>query len=160
MKTLLFAAPPWLKNRFARAAHVRRLGIVADHLESEIGLDAGAHVERARVNERPAAMIALNAPKIDSDQALEFEIGLLAAKVSKQNVFGWNCRIGLKFETPMAVLVLAIKQRIRSARDMTLQNLERGGILSMVESDIHCEKLITRRFGAFAPEALTMEAAL
>ena len=34
------------EDRFARMGHVRRLGIVADHLERKIGLDAGAHVER------------------------------------------------------------------------------------------------------------------
>ena len=143
MKTLLFAAPPWAQDRFARAAHVRRLGIVADHLERKVRLDAGAHVERARVNERPAAMIALNAPKIDGDQALEFEIGLFAAKMPEQHVFGRDRRIGLEFETPMAVLVLAGEQRFRRARDMTLQRLERRRILRMVEGDIHCERLIS-----------------
>ena len=30
----------------------------------------------------------------------------------------------------------------------------------MVEGDIHCERLMTRRLGAFAPEAVTIEAAL
>ena len=75
------------EDRFARAAHVRRVGIVADHLEREIGLDAGAHVERAGVEERPAAVIALDAPEIDGDQALELEIGLLAAKMPEQHIF-------------------------------------------------------------------------
>ena len=115
------------QNCFTRAAHVRRLGIVADHLERKIRLDAGAHVERACVNERPAAMIALNAPKIDGDQALEFEIGLLAAEMPEQHIFGRDCRVGLKLETPMAVLVLTGEQRFRRARDMTLQCLGRRG---------------------------------
>ena len=75
--------PAMGENRFARAAHVRRVGIVADHLEREIGLDAGADVERAGVNERPAAMVALDSPQIDGDQALELEIGLFAAKVPR-----------------------------------------------------------------------------
>src|SRR5271154_2148772 len=62
------------EDGFARAAHVRRLGIVADHLESEIGLDAGADVERAVVEDRPAAVSALDSTEIDGDQALEFEV--------------------------------------------------------------------------------------
>ena len=106
------------EDHFARAAHMRRLGIVADHLESKIGLDAGAHVEWACVNKRPAAMVGLNAPEIDGDQALEFEIGLFAAKVSQQHVFGWDRRIGLELETPMAVLVLTREQRLRRPRNM------------------------------------------
>src|ERR1700733_5687774 len=126
-----------------------------------MGLDAGAHVERPSGDERPAAMIALNAPKIDGDQTLEFEIGLFAAEMPEQNVFGWDRRIGLEFETPMAVVVLSGEQRFRRARDMTLQRLERRRILSMIEGDIHCERLMTRRrLGAFAPEAITIEAAL
>jgi hypothetical protein len=94
---------------------VRRLGIVADHLQPKVRFDAGAHVERACVNERPAAMVALNAPKIDSDQPLEFEIGLFAAEMPEQNVFGRDRRIGLEFETPMAVVVLSSQQRRRRA---------------------------------------------
>ncbi len=149
------------EDGFARTGHVRRLGIVADHLEREIRLDAGAHIERAGVNKRPAAMIALNAPKIDGDQALEFKIGLFAAKMPEQNVFGRDRRIGLEFETPMAVLVLLGEQCFRRARDVALQRLRRRRILSMIEGDIHCERLITRRrLGAPAPEATTIEAAL
>ena len=148
------------ENRFARTAHVRRVGIIANHLQRKVRLDARAHVERACVDERPAAMIALNAPKIDGDQTLEFEIGLFAAKMPEQNIFGWNRGVGLEFETPMAVVVLTRQQRFRRARDVTLQRLERGRLLSMIEGDIHCEKLITRRLGAFAPETITMEAAL
>ena len=68
-------------------------------------------------------MIALNAPKIDGDQALEFEIGLFAAEMPEQHIFGRDRRIGLEFETPMAVLVLTGEQRLRRARDMTLQRL-------------------------------------
>ena len=82
---------------------MRRLGIVTDHFEREIGLDAGAHVERAGVNERPAAMVALNAPKINGNQTLELEIGIFAPKVPQQHVFGRDRRISLEFEAPMAV---------------------------------------------------------
>ena len=149
-----------LESHISRAAHVRCLRIVADHLEGEIGPHAGAHVERACVNERPAAMIALNTPKIDSDQALKVEIGLFAAEMAKEDVFGWDCRIGLEFEAPMTVVVLSSQQRFRRARDMTLQRLRRQRILSMIEGDIHCERLITQRLGASAPDRRTIEAAL
>ena len=72
-------------------------------------------------------MIALNAAKIDGDQALEFEIGLFAAKMPEQHIFGRDRRIGLELETPMTVLVLSGEQRFRRARDMTLQRSSEGG---------------------------------
>ena len=147
------------EDGFARMGHVRRLGIVADHLERKVRLDAGAHVERTCVNERPTAMIALNAAKIDGDQALEFEIGLLAAKMPEQHIFGGDRRIGLELEAPVTVLVLSGEQRFRRARDMTLERVERRRILRMVEGDVHCERLMRRRRGAFAPDR-TIEAAL
>ncbi len=105
-------------------------------------------------------MIALNAPKIDGDQALEFEIGLLAAEMPKQNIFGRDRRIGLEFETPMAVLALTSEQRLRRARDVKLERVRRRRLLSVIESDIHCEKLITRDLGERTPDPTTIEAAL
>ena len=59
------------QDRLAGARHVRRVGRVADHLQREIGLDAGAHVEGAVVEQRPAAVRALDAAQVDSDLALE-----------------------------------------------------------------------------------------
>ena len=49
------------QDGLARAAHVRRVGVVADRLQREIRLDAGGEVERAVVEQRPAAMRALDA---------------------------------------------------------------------------------------------------
>ena len=54
------------EDRLARAAHVRRVDRVADHLQREIGLHAGAHVELAFVEERPAAVRSLDAAEIDA----------------------------------------------------------------------------------------------
>ena len=70
VKTLLSTAPPRAQDRLARARHVRRIDVVADHLQREIGLHAGAHVEGAVVEQRPAAMRALDAAQIDGDLAL------------------------------------------------------------------------------------------
>ena len=57
-------------DRLAGAAHVRRLRLVADHLEREIGFHRRAHVEVAVVEQRPAAMRALDAAQIDGDLRL------------------------------------------------------------------------------------------
>ena len=117
------------QDRLARAGHVRRVDVVADHLQREIGLDAGADVERAGVDERPAAMIALHPAQIDGDQALELEVGRLAAEVPEQDVFGGNGRVRLEFEAPVAVLALRGQQRLRGARNVKLEGLGRRQVL-------------------------------
>ena len=128
---------PMGENGFARMGHVRRLDVVPDHLQREIGFHTCAHVERACVHERPAAMVPLDPPEIDGDQPLEFEIGLFAAKVPQEHVFGRDRRVGLELEAPMAVLVLAREQRIRRARDVPFQGLQRRRDLRWIEGDVH-----------------------
>src|SRR6202021_1589986 len=101
-------------------------------------------------------MIALNAPEIDGDQTLKFEIWFFAAEMPEQNIFGRDRRVGLELETPMAVRVLLGEQRFRRAGDMTLERIRRWRVLRMIEGDIHCEKLMGRRLGASTPEATTI----
>ena len=57
------------QDRRAGARHVRRVGIVADRLQGEIGLHAGGEIERAAMEQRPAAMRALDRAQIDGDLA-------------------------------------------------------------------------------------------
>jgi hypothetical protein len=71
-----FDAAAARQDRLARAPHVRRVDVVADHLEREVGLHAGAHVELARVKQRPAAMRTLDAAQIDADLALQLQRGI------------------------------------------------------------------------------------
>ena len=66
VKTLRSSPRRRAQDRLARAPHVRRVDGVADHLEREIGLHARAHVEGAVVEQRPAAMRALDAAQIDA----------------------------------------------------------------------------------------------
>ncbi len=47
-------------HRLARPHHVWSINGVADHLECEIGLHTGAHVEGAVMDQRPTAMCALD----------------------------------------------------------------------------------------------------
>ena len=132
MKTLLRRCAAMREDRLARAAHVRRVDVVADHLQREIGLDACADVERAGVDERPAAVIALDPAQIDSDQALKLEVGRLAAEVPEQDIFGGNGRVGLEFEAPVAVLSLLGQQRLRGAGNVKLEGLRRLQVLGMI----------------------------
>ena len=66
------------QDRLARAPHVIGIDVVADHLQREVGLHARAHVEFAVMEQRPAAMRALDAAQIDADLALQLEVRRLA----------------------------------------------------------------------------------
>ena len=70
VKTLALRRAAARPDRLARPRHVRRVDVVADHLQREIGLHARADVEGAVMEQRPAAMRALNAAQIDRDLAL------------------------------------------------------------------------------------------
>ena len=57
------------------AGHVRRVWRIADHLQREVGLHAAADIEVAVRKERPAAVLALRAAKIDGDFLFQPESG-------------------------------------------------------------------------------------
>ena len=100
---------PARQNRLAGAHHVRRVDRLADHLQREVRLHARAHVELAVLEQRPAAMFALDATQIGGDLAFEFSIDLLAQMMAQQHVFGRDRRVGLQFEEPVAVVLLQVE---------------------------------------------------
>ena len=73
VNTLERDAPPRERIASRARSHVRSIDGVADHLEREIGLHARAHVEVAVAKQRPAAVLALNAPEIDRDLGLQLQ---------------------------------------------------------------------------------------
>ncbi len=123
------------KDRLAGAAHVRRGGGIADRLQREIGFDAGAHIEVAVVEQRPAAVLALDAAQIDGDLGFEGGIDRLAAEMPQQHVFGWDGGIGLELEHPVAVIALQAEQ---SAIGGTKRRGHAGaGVGSVGEGEAH-----------------------
>mgnify|MGYP003336358548 CR=1 FL=1 len=56
-------------------------------------------------------MRALDAPQVDRDFPFELGIDWFAKIVTKQNIFGGNCGVGLQFKHPMPVRTLGIEQR-------------------------------------------------
>ena len=78
----------------------------------------------------------------------------------EQHVFGRDGRVGLEFETPMAVVVLTGQQRLRGARDVAFESLRRRRDLGLIEGDVHVEILVARRLGASASDTTMIEAAL
>ena len=91
------------QNGGPRASHVRRVDLVADHLEREIGFHAGANVEGSVVKQRPAAMRALHAAQIIGDLSFQRRVDRLCPIMAHQHIFGRNGAIGLELKTPMAV---------------------------------------------------------
>ena len=109
------------EDRLAGAFHMWRVNVVARHLQREIGFDAGAHVERTFVEERPAAMPSLDAAQIVAELRFELQVRRLAEEVHKENIFGGDGAIGLKLEDEMAVGLLRGEQRLGGARDAVVQ---------------------------------------
>ena len=97
--------PAGLQDCLARAAHVRRVGIVADRLQREIRLDAAGQVERAVVEQRPAAVRALHRPQVNADLALQCRVDPVQ-EVLEQHIFRRDGRIGLQLEDEVAVVAL------------------------------------------------------
>ena len=93
-----------------RLLHVWRGGVVAGQLQGIVGLDAGAHVEIATIEQRPAAVLALGVAQVVGDLALDHVVDL-AEVVLEQDEFRGDRRIRLEIELPMAIRRLAPLQR-------------------------------------------------
>ena len=123
-------------DRLARPRHVRRIDGIADHLQREIGLHAGAHVEGAVMHQRPAAMGALNPAQVIGDLAFKHGIDRLAEVVAQQHIFRRDGAIGFQFEHQMSVGLHVAEQPLRRRRDARLQG--RG------QRALHCQLICCR----------------
>ena len=112
--------PASRQDRLARAAHMRRIRIIPDRLQREIRLHARRDIERPVMEQRPAAMRALNPAKIDPDRGLQIRVDPVQ-KMLEQHVFGRNRRIRFQFEQEMPVRPLPPRQRRRCARNRVQQ---------------------------------------
>ena len=110
-------------DRLARPHHVRRVDGVSDHLQREIGLHAGAHVEIAVLHQRPAAMRALAAADVIGDLGLERGIDGLAEMMAQQHIFRRDGVVGFELEHPVAVGLLEIADRLGCGADTLLQGV-------------------------------------
>ena len=108
-------------DRLARAHHVRRIDGIADHLQREIGFDAGAHVERAVMHQRPAAMVALRAAQIVRDLGFERAVDGLGEIVAQQDIFRRDRAVGFQLEHKVPIGLPVAKQRFGRRRDALLQ---------------------------------------
>ena len=116
-----FGGPAARTDRLARPHHVRRIDGIADHLQREIGLHAGAHVERTVLHQRPAAMSALRAAQIVGDLGFEFAVDGLGEIVAQQHIFRRDRAVGFQFEYPVPVGLPIAEQRLRRRGDRFLQ---------------------------------------
>ena len=108
-------------NRLARPYHVRRIDGIADHLQRKVGLDAGAHLERPVLHQRPAAMVALRAAQIVGDLGFEYAIDRLGEIVAQQHIFRRNRAVGFEFEHKVPVGLPIAEQPLRRREDRFLQ---------------------------------------
>jgi hypothetical protein len=99
-------------DRLARPHHVGRVDGIADHLQSEVRLDARADVEVAFMDQRPAAVGSLDPPQVVCDLGLERGIYGLGEIVPEQHILRRDGAVGLEFEDPMAVGLPETEQRL------------------------------------------------
>ena len=121
---------------------MRRLRIVPDHLQRKIGFDARAQIEIAAMEQRPAAVGALDAAQISSDQPFQFQIRALAPKVAQQHVFRRNGRVSFELEAPMSLGLLARREGFGRGTDVVFESAERW---RMVRGNVHLEPLAALR---------------
>ncbi len=114
-------------DRLARTHHVRGVDGIADHLQREVSLHAGAHVELAVMHQRPAAMGALDAAQIIGDLGLDHGVDGLCEIMTQENVFGGNRAVGLELEHPMAVRLLDVEDALRRRCDARFQEARLQG---------------------------------
>ncbi len=100
--------------------HMRRIRAVADHFQAEIGFHRRADVERAIMEQRPAAILGLDAAEIGADLALQLRIVRLTQILAQQDVLGRDRRIRLELEHPVPVVALLTHQRLRGTPDVGL----------------------------------------
>ena len=116
----------------SRPGHVLVGRVVADHLQREVGLDCGADVQIAAVEQGPAAVSALDTAQIDPDLPLELGGVRLAEIGAQQDVFGRDGGVGLQFEQPVAVGALPASQGARGAIDRGVEVDSEGQLESVV----------------------------
>ena len=109
-----------------RPRHVRRVGGIADHLQREIGFHAGREVEGAIVEQRPAAMRALDRAQIHGDLALQVRVHAVE-EMLQQHVFGRDGGVGLELEHPVPVRLLPAQQSVARAVDSVRKLARRCG---------------------------------
>ena len=119
--------PAMGEDRFAGPDHMGRVDGIADHLEGVVSLHAGADIEGALMEQRPAAMGGLDAPEIAGDLRFEREVRRLAEEMLQQDIFGRNRGIGLELEDPMAVLALERQDGLRRPADRAFEIGRRDG---------------------------------
>ena len=108
------------ENGFARSLHVRQFWRVSCKLEREIRFHAGAHVEGPAMDQRPSAVLLLQAAEIAGDLRFQRWVGL-AQEMQQRDVLRRNGGVGFQLEHPVTIGALTLKQRRSRRLDGTLE---------------------------------------
>ena len=125
------------KHLLARFLHMRRVRRVTDHLEREVSLHAGAHIELVAVEQRPAAVRVLDTAQIVRDLAFQRGVDRLGQIVPQQDVLGRNRGVGLELEHPVAVGLAIVQHGAARGRNAGIDSRRRrcgGSGLVILES--------------------------
>jgi hypothetical protein len=105
-----------LEDELARPRHVRRVRRVAHRLQREIGFDRRREIGRAAMEQRPAAILALDRAQIARQIPLQGIVDLIEIML-QEDVFGRDGGVGLELVDPVPVRPLLLEQRRGGAID-------------------------------------------
>ncbi len=105
----------------AGTPHMLGIGVVADHLEGEIRLHAGADVGATLMEQRPAAVGVLDPAQIARDTRFQHVIRSFAQIMDQQYIFGRDRGIRLQLEYPVAIGPLGCQQGVQRAAERAFQ---------------------------------------
>lgn len=95
---------------------MRRLGIVAEQFEGEVGLDGAAEIAGAAGEEAPATIALLNPAKVVANER-QCGLILLAEDELQEYVFGFENAVALELAHPVALGLLKLQEGILGAVD-------------------------------------------
>ena len=129
-----------LEDRLPGAPHVWGVGVVAEHLEREIGLYARRHVETAVLKQRPAAARLLVRANIPGKLDLKTVADRRATEMMEEDVFRGDRHVGLELEHEMTVGPLRLQESRLGAVDRAIEPVETGrqGLLVAKGGLQHC----------------------
>ena len=126
------------KHFLARLFHIRRIGRITDHLQREVSLHAGAHIELVAVEQRPAAILVLDTAEIVRDLGFQRSVDRLGQIVPQQDILRRNRGVGFKLEHPVAVGLAMVQQSAARCRDAVFEGWRaRRSIGLMVFEESH-----------------------
>ena len=136
-KNIGFRRTATFQNCRARLHHMRGIRRITHHLQRIIRLDGAADIKSTAIIQRPSAMSGV---LLIPDKACYFGFQCnvhFVHEVHHQNIFGRDCTISLKGETPVPIFFLQRQQSRPRLGKFTFQGFPINFILVQIRYGMH-----------------------